>query len=185
MLSWIARVGITAALGMLIFSVWPPAVGVQSQRFEFPADEIPQSTLQFRAPEQLYRGQWADFSVILDMDRKMETDGDIHPVMVYRLELDGAESIPEAVYQIPLAGVQHQEAGWRVRFPRTGDYQGTWWVYVEYVGQRGEVIDRQALFARRFIVESRGILGLSVTGARWVSAIMLLGLFGLTLIFPP
>ena len=177
-LTWITRGGITAALVVLIASVWPFAAVEQSQTFAFPDANLTQATIQFRAPENLYRGQWANFIVFLDLDRELVVDEDIHLVMVYRLELDGAEIVPAAIYQIPLTGVQHQEAEWRVRLPRDGDYDGTWWVYVEYVGQEGEILDRQALFARRFAVESRGILGLSLASARWVSMIVMMLGFG-------
>ncbi len=172
-LVWFARGGIAAALAALLLSAWPSNVVVQSQLFEFNAADKVQARIQFGAPEKMIRGAQTDFFVLLDLNQEPKVDGTVHPVMIYRLELEGAQIVPDAVFQIPLTGVQHQQAGWRVRLPQAGDYDGTWWVYVEYVGQGGEVIDRQALFARRFTVESRGILGMSVTGVRWVSMVVM------------
>lgn len=175
---WFARGGIAAALAMLMLTVWPSGAVVQSQSFVVnTADSIP-ATIHFRAPEKLYRGAQTEISVLLDLDTIPVVDESVHPVMVYRLELEGAEIVPDAVFQIPLVGVQHQEARWRVRLPLDGSYHGTWWVYIEYVGQGGEIIDRQALFARALTIESREILGFSVTGTRWVSMIVIVLGFG-------
>jgi hypothetical protein len=175
-LNWMLRGGITAALFLLILSVRPARAVEQTQSFELGTAEITPATVRFRAPEKMYRGQQAEFSVSLDVDALL-TDEDVHPVMVYRLELDGAELVPDAVFQIPLAGVPHQEARWGVRLPDAGTYNGTWWVYVEYVSG-SELMERQALFARRFSVKSHEILGMSVNGVRWVSMIVIL--FGLS-----
>lgn len=172
-LAWFLRGGIAAALGVLILSIWPARVIEHSQDFGLQAADPVQAEIRFRAPEQIYRGAQADFSVLLDLGAASLINNDVHPVMIYRLEMPGAQITPDAVFQIPLASVLHQEARWRVRFPESGTYDGTWWVYVEYVGQGGEIIDRQALFARRFSVESRGILGLPVTGTRWVSMLVI------------
>ena len=177
-LMWLLRGGITAALIVLMLSVWPSQAIEQTQSFELNTTELVPTTIRFRAPEKMHRGQQADFFVSVDVDDVPLLDEDVHPVMVYRLELEGAEIIPDAVFQIPLAGVQHQEASWSVRLPEAGGYNGTWWVYVEYV-TGGEVMERQALFARRFTVESQGIFGMSVKGARWVSILVIL--FGLGL----
>ena len=172
-LTWMIRGGITAALFMMIVSVWPSGVVEHSQFFALNADDPIQAEILFRAPEKLLRGAKADLSVLLNLERVLAANEKAHPVMVYRLEMAGAEVVPDAVFQIPLAGVQHQEVRWRVRLPHAGAFEGTWWVYVEYVGQGGEIIERQALFARRFTIESREILGLSMTGTRWVSMLVI------------
>ncbi len=178
-LLWIARGGIAAALIIMIVSIWPTKVIEHAQEFELNTPEVTQATIRFRSPEKMLRGARADFSVYLDLESVPAVDETVHPVMVYRLELDGAEIVPEAVFQIPLAGVQHQEVEWRVRLPRSGDFDGTWWVYVEYVGTGGQIIDQQAVFARRFTTTSQDIFGMSVNTARWAGIIvLLLGLGG-------
>jgi len=171
-LIWLLRGGIAATLILLMLSVWPSKIVEQTQSFEISKAGVVPATIRFSAPEEVFRGQQADFLVSLDMAAVLAHD-DVNPVMIYRLELDGAEIVPAAVFQIPLAGVQHQEASWGVRLPQAGEYAGKWWVYVEYVSG-AEVIDRQALFAKSFSVESQGILGMSVKGARWVSMIVIL-----------
>lgn len=178
-ITWIARGGIAIALLLLVISVWPAGYVTQSQGFELSTGASLPAVIRFRAPETVHRGASTDFTVFLDLESMLETGGDVNPVMVYRLELDGAEIVPDAVYQIPLSDVKHQETSWSVSLPLSGKYEGKWWVYLERVSNSGESIEREALFAKRIQIESRGILGMSVTGVRWTSmGLILLGLGG-------
>jgi len=176
-ITWIARGGIAIALVLLVISVWPAGYVTQSQGFELSRGASMPAVIRFRAPETVRRGAPTDFTVFLDLESMLETGGDVNLVMVYRLELDGAEIVPDAVYQIPLSGVKHQETSWSVSLPLAGEYEGKWWVYLERVSNSGESIERDALFAKQIQIESRGILGMSVTGVRWMSmGLILLGL---------
>ncbi|MCD4671914.1 MAG: hypothetical protein K8R77_04545 [Anaerolineaceae bacterium] len=167
-LTWIARGGITAALVLLLVAFWPVSASAQSQHFDLSlAGSVP-ATITFQAPESVHRGAWASFSVSLDLSTPAALCEAVNPVMVYRLELEGAEIDPPGVYQIPLAGGMHQEAEWNVRLPDDGEYEGIWWVYVDHVASDGESVERQALFAKKFSIESPSILGLSSKWARWL-----------------
>lgn len=173
-LTWIARGGITAALVLLLVAFWPVSASAQSQHFDLSLAESIPATITFQAPKSVHRGAGASFSVSLDLSTPAALYESVNPVMIYRLELEGADIVPAGVFQIPLAGVLHQEAEWNVRIPEDGEYEGIWWVYVDHVASDGESVERQALFAKKFSIQSSSILGLSSKWARWLGLIGIL-----------
>lgn len=168
-LRWLGRGMITAGLLLLAVVFWPHPTLRETQPFYLPFGQPVPAVLTFQSPPRLHSGDWAAFSMTLDLDSPDVSPPQHNPVMVYRLELAAAELEPAGIYHIPVAGGEaHQVAAWQVKMPEEGVYQGTWWVYVEEVAEEGGGIERQALFAKKFEVQVLSILGLDSRGVRWL-----------------
>ena len=158
---WINRGLVLLGLGFLLAGFWPLRATQEKLRIDLPLREPVSALVTFRQVKSLPIKRAAEFSITLDLTDRSISEGKTNPVMVYRLMLDDAQISPTGVVQIPLAANRHQDVVWVVNLPHSGEYRGTWWVYLEQVASEGGQVEQQALAAKKITVEGFRILGMS------------------------
>jgi hypothetical protein len=168
---WIVRGGIAMAFGLLLAGFWPLQLKQENLVVLLPLPEPIAAEFSFQRPKNLQVNRLSQISMSIDLVDSVGLGGETNAVLVYRLELDGAQVFPNGSVQIPLAADHHQEVLWNVSLPRPGEYSGTWWVYLEQVAREGHQVEQQALVAKKFTVDGFRFLGMSNKLTRWLGIV--------------
>lgn len=148
--------------------------------------------ISFEWPEKIRLGDSDIFRLTLEMD---ET-GSVTPTLVVegqqatgtpveipdlydthnlvaeaRLDLAGADVMPQGSVQEPLRRGQTLNFYWSVHPQQVGRTRGTLWLFLNIVPRKGGESERKALLSKQMELETVSVLGMPANLARWFGAI--------------
>lgn len=95
-----------------------------------------------------------------------------HVLAEARLDIAGLQVSPQGTVSEPLLPGEQVSFYWNVRAAKSGNYQGTVWLYLRFLPKDGGTEMRQAVSAQVVEIQVNSFLGLSAPQARWLGGLM-------------
>lgn len=178
--SWLVYFFTALGLCATAVALWQPSY--QTSRVSFPdvitlsnGQTIPLGTrwVEIRWPDQVPLGANADMALEAGDDTSgTESTNAYDLVLVARPDFSDSYASPGGLLSEPFPSAGSVNLNWRIHPQRTGDQQGTLWVYLRIVGQG--IDEEQAVFALPIQFHTWGIAGYAVDWAWAVAAAALL-----------